>query len=489
MAMLRVSSYRKLFEEENWSQNGGLSMQCAGLYRASVRGVVVDKCGCDTIDFEAARSLNKEGMNQFVQDRTTIAALNDRLVRLIELARCFEMENESLECQIVELEEKLNNQQASSSITTAVAKHGYNLAAVVERLRKEKGEIVDETVELHKELEYLKDEYEKAAQQRIFLQQERQDIAEEVDAVTAECLALREQVSIYEEQLDNMEAQDMTAVGRLREPAERMTRAMAAIKFGSPDIAAALDVKEYYCQLAESLQNKCWAATSAVLHSGAAKKLKVRGAAGSRVKDLSKIKNISEIKMLRRCDLQATTALCWQSAPKSDGASGKEWIPTAGEGSGGQLSDSRATVWDILLTRVFTLWTLSAGDEKGSASSQTGFITPSQQRGNWALNDIETNHEAVTQHTSPSSAQPRMTDGQHGLICSVSSLASDGCLRECVPRLGSHHQPVISNQVFSAHMILLKDEEDRLDPHLAAVAQGPLDPLGHWDDALYACSE
>ncbi|XP_067373823.1 non-neuronal cytoplasmic intermediate filament protein [Channa argus] len=298
MAMLRVSSYRKLFEEENWSQNGGLSMQCAGLYRASVRGVVVDKCGCDTIDFEAARSLNKEGMNQFVQDRTTIAALNDRLVRLIELARCFEMENESLECQIVELEEKLNNQQASSSITTAVAKHGYNLAAVVERLRKEKGEIVDETVELHKELEYLKDEYEKAAQQRIFLQQERQDIAEEVDAVTAECLALREQVSIYEEQLDNMEAQDMTAVGRLREPAERMTRAMAAIKFGSPDIAAALDVKEYYCQLAESLQNKCWAATSAVLHSGAAKKLKVRGAAGSRVKDLSKIKNISEIKML-----------------------------------------------------------------------------------------------------------------------------------------------------------------------------------------------
>lgn len=35
------------------------------------------------------------------------------------------------------------------------------------------------------------------------------------------------------------------------------------------------------------------------------------------------------------------------------------------KGSGEQLSDSRATVWEILLTRVFTLRTLSAGDVKG----------------------------------------------------------------------------------------------------------------------------
>lgn len=33
---------------------------------------------------------------------------------------------------------------------------------------------------------------------------------QEVDAVTAECLALREQVAIYEEQLANMEAQNET---------------------------------------------------------------------------------------------------------------------------------------------------------------------------------------------------------------------------------------------------------------------------------------
>lgn len=39
MAMLRVSSYRKLFEDDSWSRNGGLSMRCAGQDRASVRSV------------------------------------------------------------------------------------------------------------------------------------------------------------------------------------------------------------------------------------------------------------------------------------------------------------------------------------------------------------------------------------------------------------------------------------------------------------------
>lgn len=53
-------------------------------------------------------------------------------------ARCFEVENESLECQIVELQEKLNSQPASFSITTTVAEPGYSLDAVVEKLRKER---------------------------------------------------------------------------------------------------------------------------------------------------------------------------------------------------------------------------------------------------------------------------------------------------------------------------------------------------------------
>lgn len=37
--MLRVSSYRRLFEEESWSRNRGSSMQCAEQYRSSIRSV------------------------------------------------------------------------------------------------------------------------------------------------------------------------------------------------------------------------------------------------------------------------------------------------------------------------------------------------------------------------------------------------------------------------------------------------------------------
>ncbi|XP_049441366.1 desmin [Epinephelus fuscoguttatus] len=298
MAMLRVSSYRKLFEDDSWSRNGGLSMQCAPQYRSSVRGVAVDECDCDKLDFVAAKELTKEGLSRFIEDRTIIAALNDRLVRLIELAHCFEEENESLECQIAELEEKLKSRQAYSGITSAVAKPDYSLDAVVERLRRERDEILCHTEELRNELERLMNEYEKAAQQRTLLQQGRQDVAEDVDAVAAECLALREQVAIYEEQLANMEAQHTTAVETLLEPAEGTAGAVAAIKFGSPDITPALDVKKYYCQLAESLQYECGAASSAGVHRGDGKQLEAGGAAGSTVKDLSKIKDVSEIKML-----------------------------------------------------------------------------------------------------------------------------------------------------------------------------------------------
>ncbi|XP_039976074.1 desmin [Xiphias gladius] len=298
MALLRVSSYRKLFDDVTWSLNGGFGMQCTGQYRASVRVAAVDKCDCDKFDFAAAKSLNKEGLNRFVQDRTTIAALNDRLVRLIELARSFEEENESLECEIVELEEKLNSQQASSRTTSAVAQPDHSLNAVVERLRKERLEILCESEELQKELDCLKEGYEKAAQQRILLQQERQDVAEEVDAVTAECLALRERAAIYEEQLANTEAQHKMAMESLLEPAEGTMGAVAAIRFSSPDMTPALDVKEYYCQLAESLQYECGADSSAVVQCGDGKQLEVGEAVRSMVKDLPKIKDIREMKML-----------------------------------------------------------------------------------------------------------------------------------------------------------------------------------------------
>uniref|UniRef100_A0A3B3C8T7 IF rod domain-containing protein n=1 Tax=Oryzias melastigma TaxID=30732 RepID=A0A3B3C8T7_ORYME len=201
--MLRVSSYRKLFEED-WGRNGGSSVECAGQYRASV-GAVTDKCCCgDKLDFVATKALNKEGLNRFVQERSTIAVLNDRLVRLIE-AHCFEEENDALERQIAELEEKLNSQNGSS---IQVKEHACSLDAVVERLRMQRDEILGDTEELKKELEHLKEEYEWIEQQKTLIRQEQDDVAaQEVDAVTAECLALKEQVAIYEDQLAVMGAQ------------------------------------------------------------------------------------------------------------------------------------------------------------------------------------------------------------------------------------------------------------------------------------------
>lgn len=58
-----------------------------GILRPPFRGGAVDKRDCDIFDVVAAKSLSKEGLNRFVQDRTTITALNDRLVKLIELVR------------------------------------------------------------------------------------------------------------------------------------------------------------------------------------------------------------------------------------------------------------------------------------------------------------------------------------------------------------------------------------------------------------------
>ncbi|KAL6117481.1 uncharacterized protein ACO6RY_15259 [Pungitius sinensis] len=291
MAALRVSSYRKLFEDD-----GGLGTQCAGQYRASVRGAAVDECHCVQFDFVAAKALNKEGLQRFVQDRHIVAALNDRLVRLIQLAHCFEEENESLKSQIVDVEKKLNGRQGSARVSCAEADR--SLDAAVERLHREKEEIQCDTEDLQKELEHLMEEYEKAAQQKILLQQGQQDVAKDVDAVTAECLALREQVAIYEEQLANMEDQHTTAVQRLLGPAEGTTGSTAALTFCSPDITPALDVKEHYCQLAESLQYECGAPSSAVSRRGDGRQIEEGVAGGSAVKGASKMKDISEIKML-----------------------------------------------------------------------------------------------------------------------------------------------------------------------------------------------
>lgn len=42
---------------------------------------------CPEPDFAAARALNREGLMRFTQERTIIAALNDRLAVLIDMVR------------------------------------------------------------------------------------------------------------------------------------------------------------------------------------------------------------------------------------------------------------------------------------------------------------------------------------------------------------------------------------------------------------------
>lgn len=267
-------------------------MRCAEQYRAPARGAAADECDCDKLDFVAARSLNKEGLNRFVQDRAILAALNDRLVKLIELAHCFEEENECLESQIQDLQDRLGRKAVSFSSTVAVPDSG--LDAVVQRLRTEREQILCDSERLQEELERLQTDCEKATQQRLLVQQERQCVSEDVDAATAACLALREQVAIYEEQLADMEGQHETAVESLQEPTEGTTGAVAAITFGLPDITPALGVKEYYCQLAQSLQFECGVPSSA----DDEKLLEAAGAVGSVVKSSPQIKDMGEMKAL-----------------------------------------------------------------------------------------------------------------------------------------------------------------------------------------------
>lgn len=51
----------------------------------SHRGAAAEECSCDQLDFVTAKTLNKETLVRFAKDRSTIAALNDRFVALINM--------------------------------------------------------------------------------------------------------------------------------------------------------------------------------------------------------------------------------------------------------------------------------------------------------------------------------------------------------------------------------------------------------------------
>ncbi|KAF7707279.1 glial fibrillary acidic protein [Silurus meridionalis] len=297
MAMLRVSSYRKLFEEEHQRSSTWLSQRCGTqLLQSSARG------GVSTIDwpepdFSAARALNREGLMRFSQERSIMAALNDRLVFLIDMVRCLEEENESLEAQITEMEERLADEPRLSSSIIQGCPSESSLEAVIDRLRREKDEILCHSKKLTKELHHIKIKYEEVVEQRTNLQLERKEVAVEVDTVTADCLALREQVAIYEGQLAAMEQQHELRIESLCEPgAEDRADPTVSLQFPSIDLTPAITViKDYYCQLAESLQ---FESGTVAIARGEEKGRNLEKPSGGMVKDNLEVMDVNGLKEL-----------------------------------------------------------------------------------------------------------------------------------------------------------------------------------------------
>ncbi|XP_067243649.1 desmin [Chanodichthys erythropterus] len=297
MALLRVSSYRKLFEEEQWSQ---AAVRCGVQARSAARGRV-SVSECPELDFAAARALNKEGVARFVHERSVIAALNDRLAGLIDVVRCLEEENESLEAEIIELEERLESEQITTTTVSISGPADYSLEAVIERLRKEKEEILCNTEELKGELRRLQMKYDQVVEHKTLIQQEREDVSLEVDVITTDCLALREQVAIYEEQLAAMERQHEMRLEKLCEPRPLDEGSpTVTVQFPTFDITPAImDIKEYYSELAQSLKFEPRASSAAAIDAaGKEKEEQLAKLTGGKVKDVSKETDVNVLKNL-----------------------------------------------------------------------------------------------------------------------------------------------------------------------------------------------
>ncbi|XP_056328696.1 desmin [Danio aesculapii] len=297
MALLRVSSYRKLFEEEQWSSAAG---RCGVQARFTARGGV-SETECPELDFVAARALNKEGASRFVHERSVIAALNDRLAGLIDVVRGLEEENESLEAEIIELKEKKESEQISTTVSIRDPAD-FSLEAVIERLRKEKEEILCNTEELKGELRCLQMKCDQVVEHRTLIQHEREDVAVEVDAITTDCLALREQVGIYEEQLAAMERQHEMRLENLCEPGP-LDEGFSTVSLQFPpfDITPAIiDIKGYYRTLAENLKFEFKGSSAADVDAAGKEKKEEQLArlTGGKVKDISEETDVNVLKGL-----------------------------------------------------------------------------------------------------------------------------------------------------------------------------------------------
>lgn len=122
-----------------------------------------------------------------------------------------------------------------------------------------------------------------------------------MDAITTDCLALCEQVAIYEEQLAAMERQHETRLEKLCEPRTPDEGSpTVSLQFPSFDITPAImDIKEYYGTLAENLKFEFRASSAAAIDAaGKEKEEQLAKLTGGKVKDVSKETDVNVLKNL-----------------------------------------------------------------------------------------------------------------------------------------------------------------------------------------------
>ncbi|XP_028671716.2 non-neuronal cytoplasmic intermediate filament protein [Erpetoichthys calabaricus] len=249
MSLFRISSYRRQFEEKTWIPSPIINPGCAWQYQSVISGGAA--LNSKVPNFEVSRALTHESLSRCMRDRTLIADLNDRLVRLIETARCLEEENQLLEGEVFEMQKKLKSHDAFS--TTPSRHTMLDLNDVIERLQAEKEEILCNISAQQKPLQAWHDKYEQLLHQRHLLEEEHEDIAVQLDFLTAECLALQDQVGIYEEQRRRMENKHNQLVEALTVPVSDVPE--VKVEFPAPDATDdVLNIKSYYSELAADLQ-------------------------------------------------------------------------------------------------------------------------------------------------------------------------------------------------------------------------------------------
>ncbi|XP_067852826.1 type III intermediate filament [Heptranchias perlo] len=233
----------------NPSESGYCGLTPFGFRTLDIDTPMEDYLDDEEVDFQSVSAVNKRYLSECRKDQSQIAALNDRLVQFIERGRSLEEENEIFEQQIEEIWARQEQFVGAGQI---LRQEAPALSAIAEKLRKEKDEIIAQTNVLRKDLDVLRWKYDETVKKQMQAEEEREELAQEIDVTTGECLALKEQINILENELALM--------GNSHEQMKKRSKLVdenlwLALEFPSPNMStAALDIGAYYGKLASSIQ-------------------------------------------------------------------------------------------------------------------------------------------------------------------------------------------------------------------------------------------